>query len=77
MSESRARYGWEVIELKGKEAPSQADIDQAAAYARDLRCYHRECSNRNVVPVLVPHEPAAIFGKYQACTSLDPMLWAI
>lgn len=43
-----------VIELKGKLAPSQADIDQAAAYARDLRCYHRECWNRLVVAVLVP-----------------------
>lgn len=43
-----------VIELKGKAAPSQADIDQAAAYARDLRCYHRECWEREVVPVLVP-----------------------
>lgn len=43
-----------VIELKGKETPSQADIDQAAAYARDLRCYHQECADRPVVPVLVP-----------------------
>jgi len=43
-----------VIELKGKLEPSQADIDQAAAYARDLRCYHRECWDRPVVAVLVP-----------------------
>lgn len=43
-----------VVELKGKTHPSQADIDQTAAYARDLRCYHRECANRPVVPVLVP-----------------------
>jgi hypothetical protein len=43
-----------VIELKGKLAPSQADIDQAAGYARDLRCYHRECWDRPVTPVLVP-----------------------
>ena len=43
-----------VVELKGKFEPAQADIDQAAAYARDLRCYHRECWNRSVVPVLVP-----------------------
>lgn len=43
-----------VIELKGKLEPSQADIDQAAAYARDLRCYHRDCEDRPVVPVLVP-----------------------
>lgn len=43
-----------VLELKGKLAPSQADLDQASAYARDLRCYHRECHSREVVPVLVP-----------------------
>lgn len=43
-----------VVELKGKTHPSQADVDQAAAYARDLRCYHRECAERPVVPVLVP-----------------------
>jgi hypothetical protein len=43
-----------VLELKGKESPSQADLDQAAAYARDLRCYHRECHERDVVPILVP-----------------------
>lgn len=27
-----------VLELKGKTEPEQADLDQAAAYARDLRC---------------------------------------
>jgi hypothetical protein len=43
-----------VVELKGKFSPSQADIDQAAAYARDLRCYHRDCANRPVIAVLVP-----------------------
>lgn len=43
-----------VIELKGKRYPSQADLDQAAAYARDLRNYHRECAGHDVTPVLVP-----------------------
>jgi hypothetical protein len=43
-----------VIELKGKLAPTQADIDQAAAYARDLRCYHRACADHEVLPILVP-----------------------
>ena len=43
-----------VIELKGKRYPSQADLDQAAAYARDLRNYHRECHGHEVTPVLVP-----------------------
>ena len=43
-----------VIELKGKVNPSDADIDQAHAYARDLRCYHAECEGRDVHPLLVP-----------------------
>lgn len=43
-----------VLELKGKESPSQADLDQAAAYARDLRCYHRACDGKPVHAVVVP-----------------------
>jgi len=43
-----------VLELKGKEEPDQADIDQAAAYARDLRCYHKHCAEREVHAVVVP-----------------------
>lgn len=52
-----------VLELKGKSEPSQADIDQAAAYARDLRCYHRECWSREVVPVLVPTRARGYLGE--------------
>lgn len=43
-----------VLELKGREKARQADIDQVAAYARDLKAYHRECHNRNVYPILIP-----------------------
>ena len=28
-----------ILELKGKTVPTQADLDRASAYARDLRCY--------------------------------------
>jgi Uncharacterized conserved protein (DUF2075) len=42
-----------VLELKGKAIAARVDVDQAAAYARDLRGYHRECSGRTVQPVLV------------------------
>ena len=42
-----------VLELKGKAVAERVDIDQAAAYARDLRGYHRECADRTVQPVLV------------------------
>ena len=43
-----------VLELKGKAEPDQADLDQAAAYARDLRCYHKHCAEREVHAVVVP-----------------------
>lgn len=43
-----------VIELKGRSKPSDAEIDQAHAYARDLRCYHAECEGRQVHALLVP-----------------------
>ena len=46
--------GVAVVELKGKSIPSDADIDQAHAYARDLSCYHRDCHGRQVKAVLVP-----------------------
>jgi hypothetical protein len=43
-----------VIELKGKASESDADLDQAHAYARDLRAYHAACESRDVYAVLVP-----------------------
>ena len=43
-----------VIELKGKTDSTDADVDQARAYARDLRFYHKHCHQREVYPVLVP-----------------------
>lgn len=51
-----------VLELKGKIHPSQADIDQAAAYARDLRCYHHECHEHPVHAVVVPMRAKGIVG---------------
>jgi hypothetical protein len=42
-----------VLELKGKSVAERVDIDQASAYARDLRGYHRECANREVGAALV------------------------
>ena len=51
-----------VLELKGKTVPTQADIDQAAAYARDLRCYHRSCAGRDVHAILVPTAARGVVG---------------
>jgi hypothetical protein len=52
-----------VLELKGKLRPSQADIDQASAYARDLRCYHSACADRPVHAVVVPTRASGSLGR--------------
>jgi hypothetical protein len=61
-----------VVELKGKVAASQADLDQVSAYARDLQCYHRECAGRPVVPVLVPTRARGIVGKVDGVLVAGP-----
>lgn len=60
--------GVAVVELKGKSVPSDADIDQAHAYARDLSCYHRDCHDRKVKAVLVP---TRMRGKARTERSVD------
>ncbi|WP_298523163.1 DNA/RNA helicase domain-containing protein [uncultured Methanobrevibacter sp.] len=42
-----------VLEFKMKNKIKQEDIDQVAAYARDLREYHYESRDKNVIPILV------------------------
>lgn len=42
-----------VLELKGAYHASQAAIDQAMGYARDLAAYHAACAGRVVTPVLL------------------------
>lgn len=49
-----------VLEFKGKDRPGLADLDQVAAYARDLRAYHRECHSRPVHPILVPTRASGV-----------------
>lgn len=61
-----------IIELKGKVSPSQADIDQAAAYGRDLRCYHRECSIYPVHVLLVPTRAHGYIGEEFGIHILGP-----
>jgi hypothetical protein len=61
-----------VLELKGKEIPSQADIDQSSAYARDLRCYHRECAERPVHAVVVPTRATGYRGERTGVHIIGP-----
>lgn len=42
-----------VVEFKQKSAIAAADLDQCAAYARDLSLYHPLCHGRTVLPLLV------------------------
>lgn len=61
-----------VLELKGKESPSQADLDQASAYARDLQCYHRACDGRRVVPIVVPTRAKGRLGTRTGVEVMGP-----
>jgi hypothetical protein len=61
-----------VLELKGKSYPSQADIDQAAAYARDLRCYHQECHDHPVHAIVVPMRSKGFLGNDGDTVILGP-----
>lgn len=57
-----------VLELKGALNPSQAAIDQALGYARDLSAYHSACAGRKVHPVLITRgsgdKPRIVDGVY-------------
>jgi hypothetical protein len=61
-----------VLELKGKLRPSQADIDQAAAYVRDLRCYHQECATRPVLALCVPMKARGYLSRQHDVHILGP-----
>ncbi|WKW10920.1 DUF2075 domain-containing protein [Pseudogemmatithrix spongiicola] len=61
-----------VLELKGKSEPTIADLDQVSAYARDLRCYHRECESRSVIPVLVPTRARGYAGSIEGVHVAGP-----
>ena len=49
-----------VLELKGALHASQAAIDQALGYARDLRAYHAACAGRSVTPALLVRGGGAV-----------------
>ncbi len=66
------RAGVLVMELKGKREPSQADLDQAAAYGRDLRCYHRACEHTAVHVVVVPTRANGVLGTVDGVTVMGP-----
>lgn len=61
-----------VLELKGKPTPNQADLDQAAGYARDLRCYHRSCDGRPVHAVVVPTRAKGRLGQRDGVHVVGP-----
>ncbi len=68
-----------VLEIKGHLYSSQAALDQAFGYARDLAAYHRACAGKVVTPILVtrgaPREPIKRDGVYLSTPeSVDVLL---
>jgi len=43
-----------VIEFKNRVEAEKSDIDQVLGYVRDLRLYHEECRQRELIPILIP-----------------------
>lgn len=65
-----------VIEIKGKDRPTQADLDQVSAYARDLRAYHADCENVPVSCVLIPIRANGLLGRFQGVEVMGPEMLA-
>ena len=61
-----------VIEFKGKGSTIESDIDQVAAYARDLKNYHSECHELNVIPILVLTRSKAERSEINGVTIISP-----
>lgn len=49
--------GVAVLELKSRANATQAAIDQALGYARDLSAYHAACADHKVTPILLVGDP--------------------
>lgn len=63
-----------VIEFKGKVSAIESDIDQVAAYARDLKNYHSECHELKVIPILVLTRSNAERSEINGVTILSPRI---
>lgn len=77
-----AGRGLFVLELKGKARAERADIDQASAYGRDLRAYHRECHRRPVHSALVLTRASGRIGfdagvHIVGIDAVDDLIWEL
>jgi hypothetical protein len=61
-----------VLELKGKREPSESDLDQAAAYGRDLLHYHAACEGRPVEVLLVATQARGVVGVRRGVRVIGP-----
>lgn len=61
-----------VLEYKQKATFSWADVDQVAAYARDLKNYHNASHGLKVIPYLVPTVASGKSHEYDNVTACTP-----
>ena len=61
-----------IIEFKGKSTFDQADLDQATAYARDLKNYHKCCFENNLECFLVLTKAINVSTQEKAFKIFDP-----
>ena len=60
------------MEFKGKSTFAQADLDQATAYARDLKNYHKCCFELNLECFLVLTKAINVSTQDKALKIFDP-----
>lgn len=61
-----------VVEVKSKARPTQSDLDQVAAYARDLHAYHESCADIAVKPVLMLTRATGHLGRQGPVDVIGP-----
>lgn len=61
-----------VIEFKSKSSLSQADLDQADAYGRDLRCYHSVCQENQVISIAVATRSHDVQLQHETVNEVSP-----
>lgn len=61
-----------VVEFKEKDRFSKADLDQVAAYTRDIQSYHKFSHNKKVKGILMPTKSVGKIKEFDGITACSP-----
>ncbi|WP_052661459.1 DUF2075 domain-containing protein [Clostridium aceticum] len=61
-----------IVEFKEKDFITRADLDQTAAYGRDIKSYHQISHNKNITALLMPTKTKGKLSKIGPVTICSP-----